>query len=61
MVSSLGEKQSRNQANYCEASLPVGSQHKKQRKMLNPAFSVANLRKLTPIFYELTHEVRLAD
>ncbi|TBU23345.1 hypothetical protein BD311DRAFT_810791 [Dichomitus squalens] len=27
-----------------------GAQHKKQRKMLNPAFSGAHMRNLTPLF-----------
>ncbi|KZT71825.1 cytochrome P450 [Daedalea quercina L-15889] len=33
----------------------VGEQHRKQRKMLNPLFSVAHLRRILPIFYTASH------
>lgn len=36
----------------------VGEQHKRQRKIVNPAFSVPQLRMLVPIFYEVAHRVR---
>ena len=36
-----------------------GAQHRKQRKMLAPVFSIAYLRGITPVFYETTHKVRL--
>ncbi|KXN81939.1 Cytochrome P450 3A6 [Leucoagaricus sp. SymC.cos] len=32
----------------------LGEQHRKQRKMLNPVFSIAHMREMTPIFYEVT-------
>ncbi len=34
-----------------------GPHHKKQRKMLNPVFSVAHMRNLTPLFYDITGRV----
>ena len=36
----------------------VGSQHKQQRKLLNPVFSSAHLRNMTHIFYKVAHRVR---
>jgi len=33
-----------------------GSHHRKQRKLLNPAFSVNNIRHIKPIFYEVTRQ-----
>ncbi|KAF5360939.1 hypothetical protein D9756_005070 [Leucocoprinus leucothites] len=38
----------------------LGEQHRKQRKMLNPVFSVAHMRAMIPIFYEVTHRLRQA-
>ncbi|KAF9448706.1 cytochrome P450 [Macrolepiota fuliginosa MF-IS2] len=38
----------------------LGEQHKKQRKMLNPVFSIAHMREMTPIFYEVTSRLRKA-
>lgn len=35
-----------------------GVTHKKQRKMLNPLFSGAHMRNLTPIFLEVSRKVR---
>ncbi|TCD65651.1 cytochrome P450-dit2 [Steccherinum ochraceum] len=35
-----------------------GEQHRKQRKMLNPVFSIAHMRDMTPIFYEIAHKLR---
>ena len=32
--------------------------HKRQRKMLNPMFSPANTRALTPSIYDVAHKVR---
>ncbi|KAJ3527607.1 hypothetical protein NMY22_g9729 [Coprinellus aureogranulatus] len=32
----------------------IGGEHRKQRKLLNPAFSVAHLRTFTPTFYSVT-------
>lgn len=34
-----------------------GAQNRKQRKLLNPVFSVANLRGMTHIFYGIAHRV----
>lgn len=34
-----------------------GDQHRKQRKMLLPAFSVKHLREMTPIFYQIAEKV----
>ena len=35
----------------------VGDDHKAQRKMLNPVFSITHMRYLTPVFYETMHRV----
>ncbi|KAK7466266.1 hypothetical protein VKT23_004994 [Stygiomarasmius scandens] len=35
----------------------LGEQHRKQRRMLNPVFSIAHLREMTPIFYEVAHRL----
>ncbi|TFK82599.1 cytochrome P450 [Polyporus arcularius HHB13444] len=37
-----------------------GSQHRRQRKILNPVFSAAHLRNMTHIFYDVTHKLRRA-
>ncbi|KAF9820625.1 hypothetical protein IEO21_01328 [Rhodonia placenta] len=36
----------------------VGERHRRQRKLLNPVFSVAHMRHMIPIFYEITHNLR---
>ena len=36
----------------------TGGQHRRQRKLLNPVFSVAHLRDMTNIFYKVAHRVR---
>ncbi|PCH40522.1 cytochrome P450 [Wolfiporia cocos MD-104 SS10] len=36
----------------------LGEQHRKQRKLLNPVFSVNHIRKLTPVFYNIIHKLR---
>jgi len=36
----------------------LGEKHRRQRKLLNPAFSTAHLRSLVPIFYQVTHRFR---
>ena len=36
----------------------LGEHHRRQRKLLNPVFSIAHMRHLTPIFYETAHRVR---
>ena len=35
----------------------TGGEHRKQRKLLNPAFSAAHMRGLTPIFYAVAGKV----
>ncbi|KAJ3541617.1 hypothetical protein NMY22_g3821 [Coprinellus aureogranulatus] len=35
----------------------VGDHHRKQRKLLNPAFSAAHMRELTPTFYSVVHKL----
>ncbi|KAM5540048.1 hypothetical protein V8D89_006188 [Ganoderma adspersum] len=37
-----------------------GAVHKKQRKMLNPVFSGAHMRNLTPLFYDVAGRLRAA-
>ncbi|KZP05461.1 cytochrome P450 [Athelia psychrophila] len=36
----------------------VGEQHRRQRKMLNPAFSPRHLADMTPVFFEVVNKVR---
>lgn len=36
----------------------LGDHHRKQRKLLNPVFSIAHMRHMTPIFYHVIHKVR---
>ncbi|KAG7092971.1 hypothetical protein E1B28_009272 [Marasmius oreades] len=36
----------------------LGEPHRRQRKMLNPVFSIAHMREMVPIFYEVTHRLR---
>ena len=38
-----------------------GLDHAKQRKMLNPVFSVKHMRHMLPLFWELGHKVRHSD
>ncbi|OCH94337.1 cytochrome P450 [Obba rivulosa] len=38
----------------------LGDHHRKQRKMLNPVFSIAHMRHMTPIFYRVTHKLESA-
>lgn len=37
----------------------LGEHHRKQRKLLNPVFSIAHMRRLTPIFSEVVNRVCL--
>ncbi|KAI0355211.1 cytochrome P450 [Trametes cingulata] len=37
-----------------------GAQHRRQRRQLNPVFSMANLRNMTHLFYEIAHRLRKA-
>ncbi|KNZ74707.1 Cytochrome P450 4F12 [Termitomyces sp. J132] len=39
----------------------IGDHHKKQRKIVNPVFSVTQLRQLTPIIYEVADKVCVLD
>lgn len=36
----------------------LGDYHRRQRKMFNPVFSVANIREMVPVFYSVTHRLR---
>ncbi|KAJ3478664.1 hypothetical protein NLI96_g9603 [Meripilus lineatus] len=36
----------------------LGDWHRKQRKLLNPVFSINHMRHMTPIFYRVTHSLR---
>ncbi|OSX64591.1 hypothetical protein POSPLADRAFT_1044111 [Postia placenta MAD-698-R-SB12] len=36
----------------------LGDQHRKQRKILNPVFSVAHMRDMLPLFYNVIHRLR---
>ncbi|CDO68551.1 hypothetical protein BN946_scf184998.g48 [Trametes cinnabarina] len=38
----------------------AGETHRKQRKLLNPVFSTKNLRRLTPVFYEVVGRLKNA-
>lgn len=38
----------------------AGDHHRRQRKLLNPVFSIANMRAMTPIFYETVNRVSAA-
>ncbi|KAM5531284.1 hypothetical protein V8D89_015039 [Ganoderma adspersum] len=38
----------------------TGGEHRKQRKLLNPVFSAAHMRGLTPIFYAVAGKLRTA-
>ncbi|EIM80363.1 cytochrome P450 [Stereum hirsutum FP-91666 SS1] len=35
----------------------MGDHHRRQRKLLNPVFSVNHMRYMTPIFYRVTHQL----
>ncbi|KAK7040122.1 hypothetical protein VNI00_009927 [Paramarasmius palmivorus] len=35
----------------------LGDHHRKQRKMLNPVFSIAHMRNMVPMFYEVAHKI----
>ncbi|EMD40943.1 hypothetical protein CERSUDRAFT_103315 [Gelatoporia subvermispora B] len=38
----------------------MGDHHRKQRKLLNPVFSINHMRHMTPIFYNVTHRLESA-
>ncbi|KAI0754321.1 cytochrome P450 [Daedaleopsis nitida] len=38
----------------------LGERHRKQRKMLNPVFSVAHMRQMVPIFQAVVHKLKKA-
>ncbi len=35
----------------------IGDEHRRQRKLLNPAFNINHMREMIPVFYEVTHRV----
>ncbi|PPR01103.1 hypothetical protein CVT24_000411 [Panaeolus cyanescens] len=35
----------------------VGNKHKRQRKLLNPVFSIAHMRQMVPMFYNISHKL----
>jgi len=35
-----------------------GERHRKQRKMLNPVFSINHMREMIPTFYKISHDLR---
>lgn len=41
-------------------SISKGEQHRRQRKMLNPVFSITHMRHMLPIFYSTIRRVRIA-
>lgn len=38
----------------------LGEQHRKQRKMINPVFSINHMREMIPLFYEVTERLRVS-
>ncbi|KAF8896612.1 cytochrome P450 [Infundibulicybe gibba] len=38
----------------------LGDHHRKQRKMLNPVFSIAHMRRMVPIFHDIAHKLQTA-
>lgn len=49
----------RNEVYFGEGLLAtLGDQHKKQRKMMNPVFSINYMREQIPLFYEVTERLR---
>ena len=38
-------------------NVALGDQHRKQRKVLNPVFSIAHMRRMIPIFTRIGHKV----
>ncbi|EMD31882.1 hypothetical protein CERSUDRAFT_88470 [Gelatoporia subvermispora B] len=38
----------------------LGDHHRKQRKLLNPVFSNAHMRRLAPVFYRIMHQLESA-
>ncbi|KAJ4480000.1 cytochrome P450 [Lentinula aciculospora] len=38
----------------------IGEHHRKQRKMLNPVFSIAHMRSMVPIFHDIADQLRSA-
>ncbi|RPD54881.1 cytochrome P450 [Lentinus tigrinus ALCF2SS1-6] len=39
----------------------IGEHHRRQRKLLNPAFSIAHMRRMIPIFTAVAHKARVRD
>ena len=48
-------------AHYARLTLLIlvgtGDHHRRQRKLLNPVFSIAHMRNITPTFYEVMNRV----
>ncbi|KAI0789222.1 cytochrome P450 [Abortiporus biennis] len=40
------------------SGIVVGETHRRQRKMLNPVFSINHMRHMTPVFYAIAHKLR---
>ena len=38
----------------------LGEQHRRQRRLLNPVFSIAHMRHMLPIFYNITGKLQEA-
>ena len=38
----------------------IGERHRKQRRLLNPVFSIAHMREMTPIFYSIARKLQEA-
>ncbi|KAI0941738.1 hypothetical protein AcW1_003543 [Taiwanofungus camphoratus] len=38
----------------------IGAHHRKQRKLLNPVFSISHMRHMLPVFYKVTGELQKA-
>ena len=36
----------------------VGERHRRQRRLLNPVFSIAHMRQMTPIFYNIAGKLQ---
>lgn len=40
---------------------PIGHAHSKQRKIMNPVFSVNHMRHMAPLFFDIGHKVCVTD
>lgn len=39
----------------------AGEEHRRERKMMVPAFSIKNMRAMTSIFYDVAHKVKFSS